>query len=148
MASWLSSLKERLSDRGPLAAIAGVAAVVFICGLLWQQSWLLGVGAALLCLTLRRAGGDELASPGDAREIEPVTDGTAQPPQRRHDEQPRHTDNTNARTARVFMMREHLGQETGEICKELGITPTHCWVMLYRARMTLRECLQQTWFGR
>jgi len=51
------------------------------------------------------------------------------------------------RTARVFMMREHLGAETGEICKELGITPTHCWVMLYRARMTLRECLQQTWFA-
>ena len=52
------------------------------------------------------------------------------------------------RTARVFMMREHLGAETGEICKELGITPTHCWVMLYRARMTLRECLQQTWFAK
>lgn len=50
------------------------------------------------------------------------------------------------RTARVFMMREHLGEETGEICKELGITPTHCWVLLYRARMVLRECLQQTWF--
>jgi RNA polymerase sigma-70 factor (ECF subfamily) len=53
-----------------------------------------------------------------------------------------------ARTAQVFMMREHLGQETAEICKELGVTPTHCWVMLYRARMTLRECLQQTWFDR
>jgi RNA polymerase sigma-70 factor (ECF subfamily) len=53
-----------------------------------------------------------------------------------------------ARTARVFMMREHLGHETAEICKELAITPTHCWVMLYRARMTLRECLQQTWFGK
>jgi len=53
-----------------------------------------------------------------------------------------------ARTARVFMMREHLGHETAEICKELDITPTHCWVMLYRARMTLRECLQQTWFGK
>lgn len=53
-----------------------------------------------------------------------------------------------ARTAQVFMMREHLGQETAEICKELAITPTHCWVMLYRARMTLRECLQQTWFER
>ena len=52
------------------------------------------------------------------------------------------------RTARVFMMREHLGLETGEICKELDITPTNCWVMLYRARMTLRECLQQTWFGK
>ena len=52
------------------------------------------------------------------------------------------------RTARVFMMREHLGAETDEICKELAITPTHCWVLLYRARMTLRECLQQTWFGK
>lgn len=53
-----------------------------------------------------------------------------------------------ARTAQAFMMREHLGCETGEICKELAITPTHCWVLLYRARMTLRECLQQTWFGK
>lgn len=53
-----------------------------------------------------------------------------------------------ARTARAFMMREHLGLETPEICKELDITPTHFWVMLYRARMMLRECLQQTWFGR
>jgi RNA polymerase sigma-70 factor (ECF subfamily) len=53
-----------------------------------------------------------------------------------------------ARTGQVFMMREHLGLETGEICKEVGITPTHCWVLLYRARMVLRECLQQTWFGR
>ena len=53
-----------------------------------------------------------------------------------------------SRTAQVFMLREHLGLETGEICKELSITPTHCWVMLYRALMTLRECLQQTWFGK
>jgi RNA polymerase sigma-70 factor (ECF subfamily) len=52
------------------------------------------------------------------------------------------------RTARVFMMREHLGLETAEICKELNVTPTHCWVLLYRARMTLRECLQQTWFAK
>jgi len=52
------------------------------------------------------------------------------------------------KTARVFMMREHLGFETGEICKELGITSTHCWVLLYRARMALRECLDMNWFGR
>ena len=51
-----------------------------------------------------------------------------------------------ARTARAFMMREHLGLETAEICKELGITATHCWVLLHRARMTLRLCLEQTWF--
>jgi len=50
------------------------------------------------------------------------------------------------RTARAFMMREHLGLETGEICKELGVTPTHCWVLLYRARMALRLCLEANWF--
>ncbi|HYR36322.1 MAG TPA: sigma-70 family RNA polymerase sigma factor [Burkholderiales bacterium] len=52
-----------------------------------------------------------------------------------------------ARTSRVFLMREHLGIETVEICKELGITATHCWVLLYRARMALRECLQLNGFG-
>jgi RNA polymerase sigma-70 factor, ECF subfamily len=52
------------------------------------------------------------------------------------------------RTAQTFMMREHLGLETDEICKELAITPTHCWVLLYRARMALRECLTKEWFGK
>jgi len=52
-----------------------------------------------------------------------------------------------ARTAQVFLMREHLGDKTDEICKELGITATHCWVLLYRARMALRECLGKGWLG-
>ncbi|MFY9329249.1 MAG: sigma-70 family RNA polymerase sigma factor [Georgfuchsia sp.] len=52
-----------------------------------------------------------------------------------------------AKTARVFMMREFLGLETDEICKELAISTTNCWVVLYRARMRLRECLQLKWFG-
>ena len=53
-----------------------------------------------------------------------------------------------ARTARAFLMREHLGVETEAICKELGITPTHCWVLLHRARMALRLCLEAGWFQR
>jgi RNA polymerase sigma-70 factor (ECF subfamily) len=52
-----------------------------------------------------------------------------------------------AQTARVFLMRELMGLETEEICKELGITPNNCWVMLYRARMNLRQCLETRWFG-
>jgi RNA polymerase sigma-70 factor (ECF subfamily) len=40
-----------------------------------------------------------------------------------------------------------MGMETEEICKELGITATNSWVLLYRARMALRECLQAKWFG-
>jgi RNA polymerase sigma-70 factor (ECF subfamily) len=53
-----------------------------------------------------------------------------------------------AKTAQVFMMREHLGSETEEICKELSVTPTHCWVLLYRARMALQQCLDRNWFGK
>lgn len=52
-----------------------------------------------------------------------------------------------AALARIFMMREWLEYETDEICKELGITTTNCFVMLYRARMRLRECLEINWFG-
>ena len=47
---------------------------------------------------------------------------------------------------RVFMMREWLELETDEICKELAITSTNLWVLLHRARLRLRDCLQATWF--
>jgi RNA polymerase sigma-70 factor (ECF subfamily) len=49
-------------------------------------------------------------------------------------------------TARVFMMREMLGFDTEEICKELTISSTNCWVVLHRARMGLRLCLDERWF--
>jgi RNA polymerase sigma-70 factor (ECF subfamily) len=49
--------------------------------------------------------------------------------------------------ARVFMMREWLELDTHEICKELGINRDHCFVLLYRARMRLRECLERKWFA-
>lgn len=52
------------------------------------------------------------------------------------------------KTARVFMMREVMDVSTEDICKELNITSTNCWVMLHRARLALRECLEMTWFGR
>src|SRR5687767_10407022 len=51
-----------------------------------------------------------------------------------------------AKTSQAFMMREHLGFETTEICKELAITPTHVWVLLHRARLALRTCLEMNWF--
>jgi len=49
-------------------------------------------------------------------------------------------------TARAFTMRELMGLETEEICKELRISTSNCWVMLYRARLSLRACLERTWF--
>ena len=48
---------------------------------------------------------------------------------------------------RVFMMREWLELETDEICKELQISSTNLWVLLHRARLRLRACLQLRWFS-
>jgi RNA polymerase sigma-70 factor (ECF subfamily) len=56
-------------------------------------------------------------------------------------------DNLPAKTGRIFMMREWLELDTEAICKELDITAANAWVLLYRARTRLRECLQLNWFG-
>ena len=48
--------------------------------------------------------------------------------------------------SRVFFKREVMGIETDEICKEESITSSNCWVMLHRARVALRECLDRNWF--
>ena len=50
------------------------------------------------------------------------------------------------RTAQAFTLRELDDLDTAKICKELGITPTNLWVMLHRARLQLRECLERNWF--
>ena len=47
--------------------------------------------------------------------------------------------------ARIFSLKELLGQSIDEICKELDITATNCSVILYRARMGLRRCLEIQW---
>lgn len=51
-------------------------------------------------------------------------------------------------SAQAFMMREFMDMSTEEICKELAISTTNCWVLLHRARLALRECLELQWFGR
>ena len=49
------------------------------------------------------------------------------------------------RQAKAFMLREINGLSTEEICKELNISATNSWVILYRARMLLRGCLENNW---
>jgi RNA polymerase sigma-70 factor, ECF subfamily len=50
------------------------------------------------------------------------------------------------RVAKAFVLREIDGLSTEEICKVLDISATNCWVMLYRARTLLRQCLELNWF--
>lgn len=47
--------------------------------------------------------------------------------------------------ARLFWLREVMEEDSESICKELAITPTNLWTMLYRARMGLRRCLEKNW---
>ena len=52
------------------------------------------------------------------------------------------------RQAEAFMMREINELSTEEICKGLNISATNSWVMLYRARMWLRRCLENNWLNK
>jgi RNA polymerase sigma-70 factor (ECF subfamily) len=51
------------------------------------------------------------------------------------------------RVAQVFMLREMDGIRSSDICADLEISESNLWVMLHRARMALRECLEIHWFG-
>ena len=52
-----------------------------------------------------------------------------------------------AKTGQVFMMSQVLEMTTDEIMIELDIAANHIWVLLYRARMTLKLCLEKNWLG-
>ena len=50
--------------------------------------------------------------------------------------------------ARIFMLREIEEEDNETICKELEISATNAWVMLYRSRMGLRKCMEMHWAER
>ncbi len=49
--------------------------------------------------------------------------------------------------AAAFNLRELDGMESKEICALLNISESNLWVMLHRARMALRRCLETNWFA-
>ncbi len=52
-----------------------------------------------------------------------------------------------ARQAQAFALTELEGLDTDNLCKALGVTASNAWVLLHRARLRLRECLDQRWFN-
>jgi len=48
--------------------------------------------------------------------------------------------------ARIFMMREFLELDSTEICMTEAISVSNLHVILHRARLRLRECLENKWF--
>src|ERR1044071_1527533 len=51
-----------------------------------------------------------------------------------------------ARTASAFTFREVDGLSSEEICEILSISVNNLWVILHRARLHLRNCLEVNWF--
>ena len=49
---------------------------------------------------------------------------------------------------RVFTMRMFEDHSSEEICKELGISPNNLWVILHRARLKLKQCMDINWFSK
>ena len=49
--------------------------------------------------------------------------------------------------AMVFRMKTIQEVDTEVICKELGISSSNLWVIIHRARMQLRKCLEDNWFN-
>ncbi|WP_225616333.1 sigma-70 family RNA polymerase sigma factor [Methylomonas albis] len=55
--------------------------------------------------------------------------------------------NLPPKMAKVFMLREIVGLETEEVCRETGLSDANYWVTMHRARLRLRECLEVRWFN-
>jgi len=43
----------------------------------------------------------------------------------------------------VFVMKHIDDEKSNHICKELKITPSNFWVIIHRAKLSLRDCLQK-----
>jgi RNA polymerase sigma-70 factor (ECF subfamily) len=52
------------------------------------------------------------------------------------------------KVAAVFNLRELDDLSSPEICRRLDISEQNLWVMLHRARMALRRCLEIHWFAK
>jgi RNA polymerase sigma-70 factor (ECF subfamily) len=55
--------------------------------------------------------------------------------------------NLPPKMAKVFMLRELVGLEAEEVCRETGVSDANYWVTMHRARLRLRECLEIRWFN-
>jgi RNA polymerase sigma-70 factor (ECF subfamily) len=50
------------------------------------------------------------------------------------------------KVASVFALREIDGMASDEICSALGLSANNFWVIMHRARMQLRRCIEIKWF--
>ena len=48
----------------------------------------------------------------------------------------------------VFTMKYIDGEDAETICKELDISASNYWVLIHRAKVQLRSCIEKNWFDK
>jgi RNA polymerase sigma-70 factor (ECF subfamily) len=51
-----------------------------------------------------------------------------------------------AKHREIFQLKFIDDTSSDEICKLMDITPSNLWVLMHRARMTLRQCVEKNWY--
>jgi RNA polymerase sigma-70 factor (ECF subfamily) len=54
-------------------------------------------------------------------------------------------ENLKPQLAAAFIMKMIDEEDSDTICKELGITSSNLWVILHRARLRMRDCMEKKW---
>lgn len=47
----------------------------------------------------------------------------------------------------VFVLKVIEEMQSDDVCKEMGCTSSNLWVILHRARLQLRECIENKWLS-
>jgi RNA polymerase sigma-70 factor (TIGR02943 family) len=55
-------------------------------------------------------------------------------------------DNLPEKQRHIFSLRELSGESSETVCKDSGISATNLHVIIHRARLALRKCLELNWF--
>ena len=50
--------------------------------------------------------------------------------------------------ALVFNMKYMDGEDSDKVCKDLNLSPSNFWVILHRAKLSLRACISKNWLKR
>ncbi|MDX5404535.1 MAG: sigma-70 family RNA polymerase sigma factor [Bacteroidota bacterium] len=56
-------------------------------------------------------------------------------------------DGVSERNAEAFRLKYLEEMDSEEICKLLNISPSNYWVMVHRAKLELRKCLETNWLN-
>jgi RNA polymerase sigma-70 factor (TIGR02943 family) len=49
------------------------------------------------------------------------------------------------RSRQAFMLKNFENVDSEEVCNILNLTTSNLWVLLHRARLSLRECIEENW---